>query len=220
MPRRILFCLILVLCISCSRSEPRIPFGFIDLVYYPGRTGPVERFSFFVLAEDDDGIENLNELKIYYERFGLEWVISSNEWVYLHDNGRHWIGSRAIAMTDNNILPRGQYKAVLINKAGDQSERVFTFDAPETPRFPFPVFSIHDGIYQVNSLYPENSFIIYNQEGDIIGTTALANLHGNITDLDLPSRTRHLALWAKDESLKTSALTEALPLIESVSSLR
>ena len=194
---------------SCSRSEPRIPFGFIELVYYPGQ---IERFSFFILAEDDDGIENLSELRIYYDRFSLEWIISSNEWVYLHENNRHWIGSRSIAMTDNSILPRGQYRAVLINKAGEKTERVFTFDAPESPRFPYPVFSIDEGRYSIDSRYPENLFMIYNQEGDILRTVLLESLEGNIEDLRLPGNARNLALWAKDEYYKTSALTESLPL--------
>ena len=212
MPRKLLFCLVLVLFFSCSRTEPRIPFGFIDLVYYPGTAGPVERFSFFVMAEDDDGIENLDELRIYYERFSLEWIIRSNEWVYVHDNGRHWVGSRAIAMTDNTTLPRGQYKAVLINKAGEQSERTFNFDAPETPRFPFPNFTLEDGQYQIDSRYPENLFMMYSQEGDVIGTLLLENLQGNIADLQISSRARHVALWARDEISRTSVLTEALPL--------
>jgi len=61
--------------LSCSRAEPTIHFAFMELVYYPGRNGPEERFSFFVLPEDDDGVGNLDELYLYHDREGLRWFL-------------------------------------------------------------------------------------------------------------------------------------------------
>ena len=93
---------------SCSRTEPRIPFGYIELIYYPVDDRPQERFSFFVIAEDDDGMENLSELHLINDREGLEWILASEDWVHLEEGGRHWIGSRSIAMVEGAVLPRGQ----------------------------------------------------------------------------------------------------------------
>jgi len=146
----LLLCLIMAF-ISCSRTEPRIPFGFMELVYYPGETIPQEHFSFFVIAEDDDGMENLSELRLCHDREGLEWIIDNEEWIHHEENGKHWIGSRSITMGAGETLPRGQYRAVLINKGGERSERIFIFDIPEDPLYPFPVLRIEDGRYRVDT---------------------------------------------------------------------
>ena len=201
-----------LLFLSCSRTEPRIPFGFIDLIYYQGDTTVQERFTFFIIAEDDDGIVNLDELRLYHDREGLEWIISSADWVHYEEENRHWVGSRSIAMVDDYNLPRGQYRAVLFNKGGEKSERNFTFDAPETPRFPFPVLKIDNNYYLVESEYPKNSFIVYDQQGNSIRIIDVQYTEANIVDLRLPANARFLALWAQDEDYRTSALTKVVSL--------
>jgi hypothetical protein len=173
---------------------------------------PQERFSFFVLVEDDDGIENLRELHLYHDWEGLEWILNSDDWVYHEENGRHWIGSRSIAMTGGDILPRGQYKARLINKGGEHTERSFTFDAPESPRYPFPTLHIAEGRYTVNSNYPVNSFIVYDQQGGILRTIPVRNMEGTVSEINAPGSARLAALWAQDTEYYTSALTEAVSL--------
>jgi len=205
-----LFAVLLGVFFSCSRTEPRIPFGFIELTYYPVDGRPQERFSFFVVAEDDDGIENLRELRLSHDREGLEWILNSDDWVSHEENGRHWIGSRSIAMAGGDILPRGQYRAMLINKGGEQSERTITFDAPESPRYPFPTLQIDEGRYTINSRYPVNSFIVYDQQGGILRTLPARNMEGPVSDFSAPGGARLVALWAQDEEYHTSALTEAV----------
>ncbi|MDR0718875.1 MAG: hypothetical protein LBF78_04505 [Treponema sp.] len=197
---------------ACSRSEPRIEFGSMELVYYPGEIMPEERYSFFIIPDDDDGIENLDELYLYHDREGLRWQINAVDWVRLELENKVWIGTRSIAMRDNESLPRGQYRAVLVNKGGERTERQFTFDAPETPRYPYPFFSASDGIYRIDSQYPQNSFICYNQEGAFVQVSHIPNPSGNINDLNLPGTVRSIALWAEDPEYHTSALTEAVSI--------
>ena len=36
---------------SCSRAEPKIAFGVLELVYYPGAEKPIEGLSFFILPD-------------------------------------------------------------------------------------------------------------------------------------------------------------------------
>ena len=196
---------------SCSRTEPRIPFGFINLIYYPVDGNPRERYSFFVIAEDDDGLENLDELHLFYDREGLEWILDSRDWVYHEDSGRHWIGSRSIAMTADDTLPRGQFRASLTNKGGEKTQIFLTFDAPENPRYPYPSLQISDGRFIINSRYPANVLIAYDQQGNILRTQHVYNSEGAISTLNFPNNTRLLALWAQDNEYRTSALTEAIP---------
>ena len=198
---------ILVLAVSCTRNEPKIAFGFIELVYYQDRNKPQERFTFFIIPEDEEGIDNLADLYLYHDREQLRWHINSEDWVsYVHDK-KTWIGSRSIAIGEDEILPRGQYRAVLVNKSGEKSERNFSFDAPEVPRFPFPFLEISGGRYIVNSLYPSNRLVCYDDQGNYVHTVNLINLNGQLSELDIPPNARTVALWAEDTQYFTSAYT-------------
>ena len=197
---------------SCSRAEPRILYGFIELVYYPGRERPEERYSFFILPDDDDGMENLLELYLYHDREGLRWLISSEDWLEHEENEQTWIGSRNIAMPGGAPMPRGQYRAVLVNKGGEKTERTFTFDGPIVPPHPFPRFTIDGGIYRIVSGYPINRLICYDQQGRTIQVLAITENEGNIRDLRLSGSIRSMALWAEDPDFRTSVLTEAVSL--------
>jgi len=203
----ILLILAAFLAVSCSRAEPKIAFGFIELVYYQDNNKPQERFSFFIIPEDEEGIENLADLYLYHDREQLRWHIKSEDWVSYVKDGKTWIGSRGIAIGEDEILPRGQYRAVLVNKGGEKSERNFSFDAPEEPRFPFPVLEINDGLYTVNSLYPGNRLVCYDEQGNYVFTANLSTLSGQISDLNIPSNARTAALWAEDAQYFTSAFT-------------
>jgi hypothetical protein len=202
----------IVLFFSCSRAEPRINYGFMELVYYQGLEKPEERFSFFVLPEDDEGIDNLDELYLYHDREGLRWFLSSGDWVTFAEEDQTWIGSRGIAMVDDSPLPRGQYRAVLINKGGERTERTFSFDAPPEPRYPFPLLDITDGIYRIESDYPVHRFLCYDNQGNLVTTTLIEEAAGAVAELRLTSSIRAVVLWAEDPEYNTSALTDVVSL--------
>jgi hypothetical protein len=197
---------------SCSRSEPVISYGFIELVYYQSKDRPEERFSFFVIPEDEDGLENIADMYLYHDKEQLRWNIKNEDWISVEQNGKTWIGSRAIAVDVSESLPRGVFRVVLVNKGGEKSERLFTFDAPEESRFPFPALAIVNGEYTVESKYPDNRFICYDEQGTIIDTVSLSALSGRVSELDIPSDSNTIALWAEDSEYFTSALTDAVSI--------
>jgi hypothetical protein len=211
-PARGLFLLFFSVLFSCSRAEPVIEFGFLELVYYQGENGPEERLSFFVIPQDDDGIENLEELRLFHDYEGLVWTLTGDDWIRYDEEDRSWIGSRSIAMAGGGALPRGLYRAVLANKGGEKSERGFAFDAPAEGRFPFPALEVRNGRYNVESLYPENKFIVYDSQGASLRVIPLTGLAGPLSSLDIPSDARSLALWAEDREYLTSALSSMVPL--------
>lgn len=194
---------------SCSRAAPRLPYGFMELVYYSGKDKPAERYSFFVLCEDDDGIDNLGELYLYNDMDGLRWHITSDDWIKYEEDGKTWVGSRSIAMMGDDPLPRGVYRAVLINKGGESVERKFTFDGPVDSPYPFPSFSIESGIYRTDSRYPVNHIVCYDLQGKPVQTITVTNIQGNVSELKLANGARTAALWAEDPELHISAMTEA-----------
>jgi hypothetical protein len=212
MPRLLLIPLIFVFTgfFSCSRAEPEILYGFIDLVYYMGKEKTEERYSFFILPEDDDGVDNLSELYLYNDREGLRWLFTSDDWIRYEEDGKTWIGSRNIAMSGDASLPRGQYRAVLVNKGGESKEQKFTYDGPETPPYPFPSLSYSDGMYHIDSQYPVNRLICYDQQGKIIETVQVMQMNGYIRDLGVGGAVRTMALWAEEPEYRISILTETI----------
>jgi len=205
-----LFSVFLFFPLSCSRAKPEINYGFIQLVQYEGETEPMERFSFFILAEDEDGIENLEELYLYYDREQLRWLIKSDDWVSYTRDGATWIGTRSIAFQNNESLPRGQYRAVLVNKGGERTERTFSFDSDV--RYPFPSLAISEGRYTVTSEWPKNRLVCYDSEGNYASTVEVQALEGSTAELNFSSRVRTAALWADDPDRMVSAFTNIVSI--------
>jgi len=194
---------------SCSTSKPEISYGFINLVLYEGDSGPTEHFSFFVIANDADGIENLDELYLYHDKEQLRWKITSDEWITYTQDNKTWIGSRSITIQEGS-LPRGVYRAVLVNKGGERGERLFTYDTDV--RHPFPVITIENGMYAVSSEWPANRLVCYDRAGNYVSTVDLRSLTGAVSQLNLPSAARTVALWAEDPAYYLSAFTKVVPV--------
>ena len=195
---------------SCSTSEPEITFGFIKLVLYQGEDKkPQEQFSFFIMPNDEDGFENLGELYLYHDKEQLCWQIKSEEWLRYTYDGKDWIGTRSIAVSEG-ILPRGVFRAVLVTKGGERTERNFTYDG--TVRFTFPELEINSGVYTVNSKWPVNRLVCYDNAGNYISTITLDAPSGSISQLKLSSNVSTAALWAEDETNFCSAFTDVVPV--------
>jgi hypothetical protein len=204
-----IFAAFFALFVSCSSSKPEISYGFMSLVLYEGDSGPSEHFSFFVVAEDEDGIENLDELYLYHDKEQLRWKINNDEWVSYTQDNKTWIGSRSITIQEGT-LPRGVYRAVLVNKGGERGERLFTYDADV--RYPFPVITIENGMYTVKSQWPGNRLVCYDREGNYTSTVDLQSLSGSVSQLNLPSAVRTAALWTEDPAHYLSAFTNVVPV--------
>jgi len=181
----------------------------MSLVLYEGEQGPTEQFSFFVIAEDEDGIENLDELYLYHDREQLCWKIKNDEWVSFVQNNKTWIGTRSITIQEGS-LPRGIYRAVLVNKGGERGERLFTFDAEV--RHPFPKIEIENGMYTVKSEWSENRLVCYDKTGNYTSTVELQSLSGPVSQLNLTSAVATVALWAEDPAYFISAFTNVVPV--------
>ncbi|MDR2515879.1 MAG: hypothetical protein LBC88_00690, partial [Spirochaetaceae bacterium] len=152
------------------------------------------------------------DLYLYHDRAGLYWHIPSAEWVEIEFEGKFWIGSRDIAPPPGENLPRGQFRAVLVDQGGEKSERSFTFDAPAEPRFPFPDLVILDGQYTVTSSYPANHLIFYDVSGAEISVKTLMAATGSIAGLSPPNGAVGAALWGEDAEYSSAALTDIVPL--------
>ena len=197
--------------LSCSQAAPEIIHGSIELVYYENGGRPVERFTFFILPHDADGLEDLEDLYLYHDWEGLSWHLTSKEWIRETINQNTWIGTRTIAVEDGS-LPRGLFRAVLADKGGSRTEKLFSFDAPPVMEKPFPSLSITGDQYLISSQYSQQNLLVYDNEGRYLVTVMPPAKEGNISALGLPSQAESLSLWARDPGRSVSAFTDIVPL--------
>jgi hypothetical protein len=197
---------------ACSRSSPAIAFSTMTLNYIEQDAAPVPTLNFFVIANDDDGYEDLAELRLYNDYDGLVWSFTPETWIRHEEAGNTWLGSNKIVMAGSEIFPSGQYRAVLIDKGGERTERVFGFDVPAVPRYPFPKLTITEDDYKIDSAYPESYFLCYNMDGSYRNSVKLEEKTGSISSLRLGSDILSVALWARDTVHSTSALTKLTPI--------
>ena len=203
----------LVFCFfSCSQAAPEIKHGSIELVCYENGGMPVERFTFFILPGDTDGFEDLEDLWLYHDWEGLFWHLPGKDWIKETVGNDTWIGSRSITMEDSSSLPRGQFRAVLIDRGGNRTERLFSFDAPSELNKPFPVLEISGNRYRIESEYSQQNLLAYDNGGIYLSTVIPSSLEGDVSALGLPSQTESLALWARDPGRSVSAITDIVPL--------
>jgi len=198
-----------VFSISCTRSAPKIVYGYIQLVIYQSMDGPKEYYSFFIMPEDEDGIDNLDELYLYNDKEQLCWNIKNDEWQRFTQDEKEWIGTRSFTVREG-ALPRGLFRAVLVSKSGEKTERSFTYDG--NVRYPFPEIEISNGIYNINSQWTVNRLVCYDNTGTYAATVNITSKTGSVSSLNLPSNARTAALWAEDEANFCSAFTNAVSL--------
>jgi hypothetical protein len=197
---------------SCSRSAPTIAFSAMTLNYIENDSGTVPTLNFFVIANDDDGYEDLAELRLYNDYDGLVWAFTPDNWVRYDEAGNTWLGSNRIVMAGGEAFPGGQYRAVLIDKGGERTERTFGFEVPAVPRYQFPKLAVSDGEYKIDSEYPELYFLCYNADGSYRSSVKIESKTGSISSLRLGSDILSVSLWAYDSTHSTSALTKMTPV--------
>jgi hypothetical protein len=196
---------------ACSRAEPTILFQATKLVYYQAETGYEERLTFFVLPDDPDGPEDIDELTLYHDLEGLSWKMTIADWIQRQQDNRLWIGAYDLAPPPGEKIPSGLYRAVIIDKAGEKSERTFGFEVPETPHYPFPELTVTDGEYTIKNEYPEQHFIGFAEDGSYLVTVPVPAFSGQVKALRFANNVVRFALWADDPERSTAALTNSYP---------
>jgi hypothetical protein len=199
--------LLAVLLTACTRAQPSIEFGTMRLVWQQVDSVLTPTLIFFVMASDPDGAEDLEELRLYHDDDGLLWRFTSDNWQRLEESGKTWIGSKMLRMPQGESFPSGQYRAVVIDKAGEQGEKTFGFEMPADSKYRFPRLSVAEGNYSVTSDYPENYLLCYHSDGAFRSLLKLDSKNGTILSLRLSADVSSIALWADDQTNVLSALT-------------
>jgi hypothetical protein len=193
---------------ACTRAEPSISFWSMRLIYYEEDEGIIPRISFFALTNDEDGPDDIEELRLYNDFEGLLWVFTNDNWVTHQEENGIWIGAHSLSMAGGEQFPSGQWRAMVIDKGGERSERVFGFDVPAESKYPFPKFTVENGSWTLESEYPEHFLLCYDSGGNYIRTILLQAKGGSLSTIGMPPETASAAYWGEDTGSMTAALTK------------
>ncbi len=127
---------------SCTVSPPRLVDSRVEVQLIDDRDldAQYQQLSVFVLAEDADGLSDLEFLYVIHDASDLYWKLNADTWQRIEQEGETWLGSSGLTMADYGPMRSGTYRLLLIDLAGERDEREVTVNAPAgTPdRSDFP----------------------------------------------------------------------------------
>ncbi len=179
----------LVLVAACSVSPPEFMSTGAHLVVVAtdAEGGKDERLSIFASVADKDGIDDIEYLYIVHDGEELSWSLDPDAWQRSEEGSSIWLGSNALDAPGPSI-PRGEYRLVLVDKAGERSERTFILNAPETSGYKVPVIRLAGTSVVLDSAYSVNTAFFFDSGDNVVLTAPISK---GTTSLD--------ALWPKGQ---------------------
>lgn len=133
-------CLVIIIVgtafLSCSGADPVIYSYKWDLQAireYPDKN-IYERLIVHILADDEDGYDEIYETYVIHDESERYWRITKDEWKIIEFDDVKWIAINSIVSEDYSSLPRGSYRILVLDYSGYRDEREFTISA----RYPRP----------------------------------------------------------------------------------
>ena len=132
-PIHILALGIAILTVSCSGEAPEIVHVRPQLHHVDDRSlgERYERLQIYVLAEDRNGIEDVELLYIIHDESDSYWRLNSDNWNVVERDGLVWLGSSGLVMEHHRPFPRGEYRLSIIDASGEGSEESFLLTTEE-----------------------------------------------------------------------------------------
>lgn len=154
-----------------------------------------ERLSFFASIKDRDGVGDIEYLFLMHDESELFWTITLDNWVRREEGEAVWLGSNGLEPGDDGLMPRGRYRVVVVDKAGERDERIFNLSAPVMADYSLPVLRLIGNQVTLDSPYQMNTLFFLDPADNPVKTVGI---NPGTNSLD--------ALWG-DPSWRTAAYT-------------
>lgn len=166
--------LLLILLVGCTAAPPEILQDHADVYLFRDRTldTTYERLAFFVSARDDDGFDDIETLYLVHDDSRLHWAVDADGWQREEREEETWIGRNDIQMADYSSLPRGVYRILLLDAAGERDEREVRVATPDVPpqSVQFPELSLSGDRFLVESVHDQHTVHAFNAAGALLGS--------------------------------------------------
>jgi hypothetical protein len=153
---------------GCGNKQPQISALEWRLETRPANGGPdYESLSVFASIRDEDGLDNIAEIWVVKDDADLAWKITDSDWVKTADGNDTWFGASALASPDLAAMPRGSYRLIAIDGAGQRVEEEFKV-AGNFPGTKAPEPEVSGGKLSVSSAWPETLAMAFDGVGALL----------------------------------------------------
>ena len=160
---------LLLLLTCCAGKPPEIVRTSLQLLYVYDRDSgeTAEELAVHIVADDEDGLDDLECLYLISDASELYWSLDSESWAEPKSGSDSWIGSARLAMPSGQPFPRGRYRVRLCDLSGDSAEAELALDIPPLDRdsLPFPRAQIAGGRIEIRGSFTEYTLLVYNTAG-------------------------------------------------------
>lgn len=151
---------------GCEGAPPEITDTFVQVTVFKNlRTlQPEEILSLFLVVKDDDGEEDIESIYLLNDRQELFWKLDPLNWEKTDRKGSRWIGSSSIQMPDGSAFPRGKYRVIVSDQAGDRDEKEIQINIAgiDLSKFVFPELSFDNKTASVINRGSNEKFLYFN----------------------------------------------------------
>ncbi|MFZ4615702.1 MAG: hypothetical protein ACOYM2_05805 [Rectinemataceae bacterium] len=157
---------------GCSSGPPELL--RVDWILETRPEGPQSHESLSVFADvrDPDGIEDLEAIWIINDQAEILWSLDSSTWASRSVGGDTWLGSADLTMADRGPIPRGQWRLVVADLAGNRVSQDFLV-APDLAGKAAPRALFEGGKLRLAARWPENFLLAYDGAGALIRTVVI-----------------------------------------------
>lgn len=158
--------IVALMVVACSGEPPSITRVATQLIVVEDlEAGTVgEELSVHIVPEDKDGLEDLEYLHVVSDPGELYWTMDSSSWTRTRGQNDEWLGSARLSMPPGEPFPRGEYRLLLYDLAGDSDEETFRLDMDvlDTASIPFPRARIADDKITLDGGFAWYTLLLYS----------------------------------------------------------
>jgi len=196
---------------GCGGKLPEVAAVEWRLESRPAESGSAyESLSVFASVKDEDGIDNIDALWVLNDDSALAWKLTNAEWIKVTEGGDTWIGGSSLATPELAGMPRGAYRLVAIDAAGERAEMEFRV----TGSFPdrkAPSASYSGDKLAFASTWPETLALAFDGTGALLSSPAAPVKASSLAEAfgqDIAARTAEVGAYGYDPELKMGAFSK------------
>jgi len=161
---------------GCSAAPPGIAAVAprLVLVSTDPEGGRDERLSLFASVSDGDGVADIEYLYVVHDGEELCWSLTPENWRRSDEGAGVWIGANSLD-APGPAIPRGAYRVIAVDMAGERAELSFSLSAPETSAYDPPRARLSGTAIALDSGYPSNTAFFYDSGGNVAHTASISN---------------------------------------------
>ncbi len=201
--------------LGCGNKLPEIAALEWRLETRPAEGGPdYESLSVFVSIRSNEGLENLSELWVLNDDAALAWKLTDATWIKAAEGGDTWVGGSALAAPELAGLPRGLYRCVAIDGAGQRTEKEFRVSG-SFPDMRAPTASYSGALLSVSSAWPETLVLAFDGTGALIASPPAPSRPsplGTALNPDIAARAAELGAYGYDPALRMGAFSKRIKI--------